>query len=131
MIEIGQGGIVEPGRINIKCAAGEFVLILRPISEEDRLHDDGLANRYWTETDPTKAARLHVARELFFYGLIVGWEGVVAKPKAVDGQPTGEPDPVPFSREALMSLLSVRGVRNAIKDPIADYFNGLDQPSGE
>lgn len=116
MIEIQAKVESSNTTVPIKVGAGEFKLILRPVSDEERLMDQGMMDRYWTAKDPLEAGAFHAARYIALLNLIIGWEGVVCQTE------TGSVE-VPFSREALKRLLAVKGVGPAVADALTEFSN--------
>ena len=99
-------------RIEIKVGKGAFGLLLRPVSDDERLFERGLTDRFWHDDNPEMIGRIHVARSKSLLKLIVGWDGVV--------DPEGKA--VPFTPDALSSLLSVAG--SAVAEVLVDHFRG-------
>lgn len=114
----GESLVPTGGRLDIKVGEFGFVLIMRPVSDEERLADTALFNKYWNETDPDLAVRWYAALDNLRKAAIVGWEGV--------NDPSG--NPVKYSPEALAVLLKVPGARKAITTAVRDYFDasGVD-----
>lgn len=103
--------------IPIKVGAGEFKLILRPVSDTERLMDQGMSDRFFLADDPLEAARFHAARYLALLNVVIDWEGVVTP-----GENGADPVPVPFGREAMRRLFAVDGVASAVADALVGYF---------
>src|SRR5574343_1034459 len=104
------------GNIPIEVSAGKFELIVRPVSDEERLIDQGMNDRYWLAKDPLEAGAFHAARYMALLNVVVGWKGVVTE------TPQGPVD-VPFSRDALRRLLAVESVGRAVADALTSDFN--------
>jgi len=98
--------------ITVKVGASEFVLILRPVTDEERLFDQGLQNRFWNSDDPEIIGACHVARAKSLLKLVVGWSGVV--------DPSG--NPVQFSRDAFGILLTYGDAAKMVGEALLDHF---------
>lgn len=119
MITLGPVVLRENMRVAIKAGEAEFGLSLRPVSDDERLFDQGLKDRYWLEDDPEMIGKIHIIRARALLKLVVGWDGVV--------DPLN--NPVPFSREALGNLLAVKDVGSAVAVALMDHF--IDGGAGQ
>lgn len=119
MIRVGPIVPKEASRVPIKVVDAEFTLILRPVTEDERLTDQGLRDRFWNSDDPATIGRMHKARSLALLKLVDGWEGV----EGIDGKP------LKFSEENLRLLLAVPGVSTVVAVELIDHFNGGSERS--
>jgi len=98
--------------VPIKIGDAEFVLILRPVTDDERLFDSGLRDRFWNSDDPQIIGDCHVARAKMLLKLVVGWNGIVGPDKT----------PIAFSRDAFGILLSHDGVGGPVANALLDHF---------
>jgi hypothetical protein len=106
-------------RVPVKVGDGGFTLLLKPVSEDDRLADNGIATRFWEAEGPEEVRQWMVARRrLRIEAVIGGWEGVTAPNVA------GDEVPVPYSSDALARLLRVPGVAQVVIPIVEDHFTG-------
>ncbi len=117
-ITLGGQCLQAGGRLDIKVGEFGFVLIMKPISDDERIADRALFSRYWNETDPILVARWFAALDELRKSTIEGWEGV--------NDPAG--NPVKYSLETLAILLRIPGARTAVTEAVRDYFDasGVD-----
>jgi len=98
--------------VPIKVGDSEFVLILRPVTDDERLFDQGLRDRFWNDRDPEIIGACHIARAKMLLKLVAGWSGIV--------DPKG--NPIHFTKEAFGILLSQDGVGPAVASVLLDHF---------
>lgn len=119
---LGGEVISKSRRVPVEVGGGGFTLLLKAVSEEDRLADSGLATRFWKAEDPAEIKQWMVARtKLRISASVEGWEGVTAPTGA-----NGEEVAVPYSEDALARLLRVPGVSKVVIPVIDDHFVGAD-----
>lgn len=98
--------------VSIRSGGAEFGLILRPVTDDERLFDQGLRDRFWNSDDPEIIGGCHVARAKMLLKLVVGWSGIV--------DPAG--NPIAFSRDAFGTLLTYADAAKAIGEALLDHF---------
>lgn len=98
--------------VPIKVGESEFVLILRPVTDDERMFDSGLRDRFWNDRDPEIIGACHIARAKMLLKLVAGWSGIV--------DPQG--NPIHFTKEAFGILLSQDGVGPAVASVLLDHF---------
>lgn len=114
MITLATPELPNNVKVSVEVEGGGFVLILRPVGDEDRLRDSALSSRYWQSDDPTEAGVWFVARDKLRKSAVIGWEGV----QAPDGKP------IPFDEKSFGVLLSIKGVRAKVVPIVNEHFEG-------
>jgi len=114
MMSFTLGPAVQKSNVEVPIRSGdsEFVLILRPVTDDERLFDQGLRDRFWNSDDPEIIGGCHVARAKMLLKLVVGWSGIV--------DPAG--NPVAFTREAFGILLTHADAAKLIGEALLDHF---------
>lgn len=114
MMSFILGPAVQKSNVEVPIRSGdsEFVLILRPVTDDERLFDQGLRDRFWNSDDPEIIGGCHVARAKMLLKLVVGWSGIV--------DPAGKP--VAFTREAFGILLTHADAAKLIGEALLDHF---------
>lgn len=107
--------VIEQNReVEIKLGDKALTLILRPVSDDERMRDSALHHKFIFEDDPDKAVAFFVARNDLKKSLVIGWKGI----ETPDGKL------VPFTEKNFQRLLKSKAVRSLVVDAVDDHFNG-------
>lgn len=103
----------EVRRVEIKLGEMSLTILMRPVTDDERIKDTALHLKFSIEDDPEKSAAFFAARDALKKSVVIGWEGIQ----------TPDKKPIPFTAKNFQRLLKSREVRSLVVDAVNDHFN--------